>query len=557
MSNINVVIADDNERIRQNLQEIVSRECDMTLVGSASDGMDALSMIRTSHPDVVLLDIIMPKMDGLGVLEEVKKDENLLKKPAFIILTAMGQEEVMEEALGLGANYVLLKPFDSNALVKKIRQIKNGKIAANRKDFITLKEKTEEKVIQPKEDAERTTMTSTYSTSKRKSAVSDEERDVDEYNRRYTSVDVEEPYDEDSDGEVLAEYNDDMDNEKTVASDSKKERRSDTEYTERIIRYHSPSKITIAGADQVDLYLSDGYYAYGYDTDYSNGSTNVSVNVNIGNGWGGYYDPWYSGWYGGWYGGWYDPWIYSPARYWGYGPSFGFGWGWGGFYVGYWGPSWGWGPSYWGPGYWGGGYWGHHHHHYVSPYRHYSAGLRTTGAGGRSSGYRSSGSRSSMASSGTRSASSLRSSGSRSSSSLRSSGTRSSASSLRSSSGTGVNSSRSSRSAVTNRNRVSSGRSRTDINASSSRTRISRENSIGTNSTRSSSRQYTGTSRSNISTRSYDSGSQMRNTYTPSRSSGNRSSISTYSGGGSRSSGGSYSGGGRSSGGRSSGGRSR
>ena len=52
------------------------------------------------------------------------------------------------------------------------------------------KEKTEEKVIQPKEDAERTTMTSTYSTSKRKSAVSDEERDVDEYNRRYTSVEV-------------------------------------------------------------------------------------------------------------------------------------------------------------------------------------------------------------------------------------------------------------------------------------------------------------------------------------------------------------------------------
>ena len=198
----------------------------------------------------------------------------------------------------------------------------------------------------------------------------------------------------------------------------------------------------------------------------------------------------------------------------------------------------------------------HHHHYYASPYRHYSAGLRTTGSGGRSSGYRSSGSRSSMASSGTRSASSLRSSGSRSSSSLRNSGTRSSASSLRSSSGTGVNSNRSSRRAVTNRNQVT-GRSRTDINASSSRTRISRENSIGTNSIRSSNRQYTGTSRSNISTRSYDSGSQMRSTYTPSRSSGNRSSISTYSGGGSRSSGGGYSGGGRSSGGRSSGGRSR
>ena len=103
MSNINVAIADDNEQIRQNLQEIISKEKDMTLVGSASDGLDALSMIRTSHPDVVLLDIIMPKMDGLKVLEEINKDESSLKKPAFIILTALGQEEVMEEAIGLGA----------------------------------------------------------------------------------------------------------------------------------------------------------------------------------------------------------------------------------------------------------------------------------------------------------------------------------------------------------------------------------------------------------------------------------------------------------------------
>lgn len=144
MSNINVMIADDNERIRQNLQEIISREKDMTIVGSASDGMDALSAIWTSHPDVVLLDIIMPKMDGLGVLEKVKKDENFLKKPAFIILTAMRQEEIMEEAFDLGANYVLLKPFDQNALIKKIREVKDGKTAEDKKEFISLKNKSKE-----------------------------------------------------------------------------------------------------------------------------------------------------------------------------------------------------------------------------------------------------------------------------------------------------------------------------------------------------------------------------------------------------------------------------
>ena len=133
MSNINVAIADDNEQIRQNLQEIISKEKDMTLVGSASDGLDTLSMIRTSHPDVVLLDIIMPKMDGLKVLEEINK-------PAFIILTALGQEEVMEEAIGLGAEYVILKPFERTSLIKKIRQIKNGKLLSDQEKFIKLEE---------------------------------------------------------------------------------------------------------------------------------------------------------------------------------------------------------------------------------------------------------------------------------------------------------------------------------------------------------------------------------------------------------------------------------
>ena len=127
MSNINVAIADDNERIRLNLKDLVSKEQDMTMVGSASDGMDAVSMIRKTCPDVVLLDIIMPKMDGLGVLEEIHNDKNIKKKPAFIVLTAMEQEMVTREALDLGASYVIIKPYDQDSLVKKIRQVKSGR----------------------------------------------------------------------------------------------------------------------------------------------------------------------------------------------------------------------------------------------------------------------------------------------------------------------------------------------------------------------------------------------------------------------------------------------
>ena len=151
------------------------------------------------------------------------------------------------------------------------------------------KEQVEEKkVVQPKQESRALVATA-------KSPASSDSRDVDEYNRRYTSVEVEEPYREDD--SVIYEDSDE--------NESSSERRSDTEYTERIIRYHSPSKITIAGADQVDLYLSDGYYGYGYDTDYSNGSANVNFNINVGNGWG---SPWYTGWY--------DPWFYSYSPWW-------------------------------------------------------------------------------------------------------------------------------------------------------------------------------------------------------------------------------------------------
>ena len=70
MSNINVVIADDNERIRQNLQEIVSRECDMTLVGSASDGMDALSMIGQATLMLYFWILSCQKWTGLESLKK-------------------------------------------------------------------------------------------------------------------------------------------------------------------------------------------------------------------------------------------------------------------------------------------------------------------------------------------------------------------------------------------------------------------------------------------------------------------------------------------------------
>lgn len=124
MGKINVAIVDDNERILALLEEVLKQDPDIELVGKADNGIDALTLIKEKNPDVVLLDLIMPKLDGLGVLERVKMDTDNKKTPAFIVITAIGQEGVTENAFNLGASYYIMKPFDNNMVISRIKSLK-------------------------------------------------------------------------------------------------------------------------------------------------------------------------------------------------------------------------------------------------------------------------------------------------------------------------------------------------------------------------------------------------------------------------------------------------
>lgn len=119
MNKISVIIADDNEKLVENLSTLISHEEDMTVVGATGDGMEALHLIEQMNPDVVILDMIMPSLDGLALLERMSAEQK--EKTAVIILSAMGQESIAEEAFLLGAKYFLLKPVDKDSLLKKIR----------------------------------------------------------------------------------------------------------------------------------------------------------------------------------------------------------------------------------------------------------------------------------------------------------------------------------------------------------------------------------------------------------------------------------------------------
>ena len=125
MSRWNVAIADDNERMLEILDEILKQDSDFAVVGIAHNGEEACQVIKEKEPDIVLLDIIMPKLDGLSVMEKVSQDKSLQKKPEFVVISAIGQERITEDAFSLGASYYIMKPFDHEMLLNRIQNLKS------------------------------------------------------------------------------------------------------------------------------------------------------------------------------------------------------------------------------------------------------------------------------------------------------------------------------------------------------------------------------------------------------------------------------------------------
>lgn len=96
MEKLRVLIADDNPRVAATLKDVLKEDTEIEVVGLAEDGMEALGMIEETQPDLLLLDLIMPKLDGLGVLEKLQKGLVKGKRPEVIVISAVSQERITE-----------------------------------------------------------------------------------------------------------------------------------------------------------------------------------------------------------------------------------------------------------------------------------------------------------------------------------------------------------------------------------------------------------------------------------------------------------------------------
>jgi two-component system, response regulator, stage 0 sporulation protein A len=119
MEQISVMIADNSNEFTKLLDEYLSLKEDIKVAGVARDGTETLEMLSKVKPDVLLLDLIMPRIDGLEVLRRINVNE---KKPSVFILSALNSEDIKKQAYDAGADNYFVKPFNMEDLVSSIRK---------------------------------------------------------------------------------------------------------------------------------------------------------------------------------------------------------------------------------------------------------------------------------------------------------------------------------------------------------------------------------------------------------------------------------------------------
>ncbi|MBO2518288.1 sporulation transcription factor Spo0A [Limnochorda sp.] len=119
---IRVMVADDNPQFIRLLHQAVDREPGMEWVGAVGDGRTALTRIPEWLPDVLILDLVMPHLDGFGVLEALRKNPPA-HRVRVLVVSAFGQEELIVRAMTLGARYYCMKPLEMAVLLQRVREV--------------------------------------------------------------------------------------------------------------------------------------------------------------------------------------------------------------------------------------------------------------------------------------------------------------------------------------------------------------------------------------------------------------------------------------------------
>ncbi|MBR1584881.1 MAG: sporulation transcription factor Spo0A [Clostridia bacterium] len=122
MNSIRILIVDDHEELRRRMGDFFRQQPGVIVAGEAGNGVDAMKLIQDNAIDVVLLDIIMPGLDGFGVMERVQRLP-ADKRPRVIAVTALGRDDFIRRAIDLGAMYYMIKPVELPVLLERVTEV--------------------------------------------------------------------------------------------------------------------------------------------------------------------------------------------------------------------------------------------------------------------------------------------------------------------------------------------------------------------------------------------------------------------------------------------------
>ena len=118
MNNLKLLIVDNNKEYAAELKKEFDKMDGVTVIGIASDGIEGVEYINATSPDIVVLDVVMPRLDGFGVLEK-----DFSKRPEFIMLSEMCNDKIAAKALYAGAGYYLSKTLDKKDIAHRVMQM--------------------------------------------------------------------------------------------------------------------------------------------------------------------------------------------------------------------------------------------------------------------------------------------------------------------------------------------------------------------------------------------------------------------------------------------------
>ena len=118
-----IVIADCNSDLKNAIAEKLKNENLFTVVGTCSDGIETFEIVKDKKPDFLIMDVVLPGMDGFELIENIISSSEILKKPKIVVTSSLAHEGFIKKAMQLGVCYFMIKPINENVLLDRVKEI--------------------------------------------------------------------------------------------------------------------------------------------------------------------------------------------------------------------------------------------------------------------------------------------------------------------------------------------------------------------------------------------------------------------------------------------------